>query len=114
MVSSYQAANPLMMILEGTFRARHEASTMRIFFELFDLLSGNVVDDFEIEQAAIAAMQEARSEQGPEGTANLALLRFEDGHPTLVAMEDEFVALVERAQPTPQLARGPTAGRVPS
>jgi hypothetical protein len=64
---------------------------MRVFFELFDLKSGNVIEDFETEHDAIAALVAAEREHGSQAIENIALLRFEDGHPLLVAMEQDLV-----------------------
>lgn len=64
---------------------------MKVFFELFDLESGNVIEDFETEQGAMDALVAAEREHGSQAIENVALLRFEDGHPTLVAMEHDLV-----------------------
>ena len=64
---------------------------MRVFFELFDLESSNVIDDFDTEQDAMDALMAAEREFGSQAIENVALLRFEDGHPTLIAMEHDLV-----------------------
>jgi len=63
-------------------------------FVLFDLLSGNVITDFASESDAWDSLCRDASEAGLESIENLSLLRIQDGHPTLVAMEDELVRRV--------------------
>jgi hypothetical protein len=70
---------------------------MNVFFELFDLASGNLIEDFATEEEAIEALRLAERDHGPAAISDVALLRFDDGHPTLVAMEGE---LVERVRQT--------------
>lgn len=67
---------------------------MSEFFQLLDVSSGNVINEFDTEQEALAALGAVGHEHGLAELANLALLRFEDGHPRLVAMEDELIARV--------------------
>lgn len=64
---------------------------MKIFFEMFDLESGNVIEDFETEQDAMDALAATERTFGSEAIENVALLRFDDGHPTLVAMEHDLI-----------------------
>lgn len=68
---------------------------MSEFFELLDTASGNVLDDFDTEQEALAALRLLSHEHGGDAVEELALLRFADDHPTLIAMGKELVALVE-------------------
>jgi hypothetical protein len=76
-----------------------------VFYELLDSASGNVLDDFDTEREALDALRLFLREHGSEALAELALLRFEDDHPTLVAMGSELVDLVEAT--TEQRARLP-------
>lgn len=64
---------------------------MKVFFELFDLETGNVIEDFETEQDAMDALIAAEREHGSQAIKNVALLRFDNGHPALVAMEQDLV-----------------------
>ena len=64
---------------------------MSVFFPLLDLTTSNAVDEFETERQAIAALRSAHEVHGAESLLDLALLRFEDGHPTLVTMERDLV-----------------------
>jgi hypothetical protein len=61
---------------------------------LFDLLSGNVITDYACESDAWTALREIAEEDGLEAIADLSLMRMRDGHPTLIAMEDELVRRV--------------------
>jgi hypothetical protein len=70
---------------------------MIVFFELFDLVSGNVIEDFATEEAAIDALRAAEREHGPEAIGDIALLRFDNGHPTLIAMEGDLVERVAQS-----------------
>ncbi|MBA3450044.1 MAG: hypothetical protein H0T18_02390 [Chloroflexia bacterium] len=67
---------------------------MDVFFELFDLASGNVIDDFSTEEDALEALRAAQRDHGTEAIKDVALLRFDSGHPTLVAMEHDLVERV--------------------
>lgn len=70
---------------------------MDVFFELFDLVSGNVVDDFATEDEAMEALRAAEREHGLEAIHDIALLRFENGHPSLVAMERDLAKRVSQS-----------------
>lgn len=67
---------------------------MDVFYELFDLATGNVIDDFATEDDALDALRDAEQEHGPHAISDVALLRYDDGHPTLVAMEHDLIARV--------------------
>jgi hypothetical protein len=69
---------------------------MNVFFELFDLESGNLIEDFATEEEALEALRSAERDHGPAAISDIALLRFDDGHPTLIAMEGELVERVHR------------------
>jgi hypothetical protein len=66
---------------------------MSMFFELLDTSSGNLIKEFETEREAIDALRAVGHEYGVEHLRHLALLCFQNGHPTLVARDDELVAL---------------------
>lgn len=62
-------------------------------FELFDLQSGNVLDVFDHEDAALDVLIEVGREHGEEAVRRFALLRCGE-ESSLVAMEDALVELV--------------------
>lgn len=62
------------------------------FFELVDWSTGNVIAEFDTEEEALADLLAEGREYGFDGIRSYALLRYRDGHPTLIAMEDELVA----------------------
>ena len=64
---------------------------MNLPFLLFDLQSGNAIAAFVNERDALDALREAATEDGVESIENLSLLVIQDGHPTLIAMEDDLV-----------------------
>ena len=64
--------------------------------ELFDLESGNVIEDYEAECDAIYALIDVVSRHGSEAIETFALTRVDSGKPTLIAMQDELVQRVER------------------
>lgn len=70
---------------------------MEVFYELFDLATGNMIDDFATEEDALEALRAAQHEHGLAAISDVALLRYEDGHPTLVAMEHDLVAKVAKS-----------------
>jgi hypothetical protein len=67
---------------------------MDVFYELFDLATGNVIDDFATEEDALEALRSTKHEHGSAAISEIALLRYDDGRPTLVAMEHDLVARV--------------------
>ena len=69
---------------------------MNVFFEVFDLESGNLIEDFATEEEALEALRSAERDHGPEAISDIALLRFDDGHPTLFAMDGELVERVRQ------------------
>jgi hypothetical protein len=64
-------------------------------FEIFDTVSGNVVDVYERECDAIEALVDIARERGTAEVARFALFRERDGESTLVAMKDALVLRVE-------------------
>lgn len=69
---------------------------MSDFFELVDWSTGNVIDDFDSEEAALADLLTEGRQYGFDDIRAYALLQYQDGHPTLIAMEDDLVAYVRR------------------
>ena len=67
---------------------------MNSCFELFDLQSGNVLDVFDHEYAALDALIDMEREHGEEAVRRFALLRCGE-ESSLVAMEDALVKLVK-------------------
>lgn len=63
---------------------------------LFDLKSGNVMEDFASESDAWDALREMADDHGLEAIEDLSLLLMRDGQPTLIAMEDDLVRRVAR------------------
>ena len=70
---------------------------MTVFYELFDLATRNVLEDFATEEDALEALYAAKREHGSAAISDVALLRYDDGHPTLVAMEHDLVARVTQS-----------------
>src|SRR6266576_534365 len=59
-----------------------------VFFQLMDTTSGNVIRDYDTEDDALDELRGVARNYGLDDIRSLALLKFEDGHPTLVAMDD--------------------------
>ena len=78
---------------------------MSVFYQVLDVSSGNVITDFDTEEDAFVAMCRVGQKHGLAELAHLALLRFEDGHPSLVAMEDELLARVREEIGDPVITR---------
>jgi hypothetical protein len=78
---------------------------MSVFYQLLDVLSGNIVTEFETEEEAIAALCRVGRDHGLAEIDHLALLRFEDGHPSLVAMDDDLVTWVRKEIDNPVMTR---------
>jgi len=64
------------------------------FFQLVELTSGNVADDFDTMEEATAALRQAVQTYGVDAMRTYSLLEFVDGAATLVAMQDELLKLV--------------------
>lgn len=69
---------------------------MDTYYELFDLESGNVIEDYAREQDAIEALVRVVAEHGMRAIETFALTYVEAGKPTLIAMQDELVLRVAR------------------
>jgi hypothetical protein len=59
--------------------------------QLFDLVSGNVMAAFASEGEALNAIRDSAAEDSVESIENLSLMFIRDGHPTLIAMEEDLV-----------------------
>ncbi len=68
---------------------------MDAFFELIDLATGNVVGDFADADEALAALQNTRERHGLSSIRNLSLMRIDGEQQSLVAMQDQLLAMVE-------------------
>jgi hypothetical protein len=68
---------------------------MNAFVELIDLESGNVIADYPDEHDAWRALRQMAMQFGLQELHGLGLMRFEDGNPSLIAMDDELVRRVE-------------------
>ncbi len=66
------------------------------FLELVDWSTGNVIAEFDSEEQALADLVAEARDYGFDGIESYALLRYQDGHPTLIAMEDDLVTYVRR------------------
>jgi hypothetical protein len=64
------------------------------YFELIDLKSGNVLDDFADLQSAIATLRRVEATHGADAIRRLSLMHVSGDDETLVALGDEFVALL--------------------
>ncbi len=67
---------------------------MNIFFQLWDITTGNLVTEFSTEDEAIAALSGIQADAGDEPLLEYALFRFHDDHPTLVAKATDLVRYV--------------------
>jgi len=65
---------------------------MTVFFQLMDTTSGNVIRDYDTEDDALDELRGVARNYGLDEIRELALLRFEDGRPILVAMGNELIA----------------------
>jgi hypothetical protein len=77
-------------------RSFPEAKTMNTYYELFDLESGIVIEDFDLKSDAIEALVLVVERHGFPAIGTYALTRVESGKPVLIAMQEELVARVER------------------
>ncbi len=66
------------------------------YFELFDLESGNVIEDYARESDAIDALVQVVVNHGSQAIETFALTHVVNGKPVLIAMQDELVLRVER------------------
>jgi len=64
---------------------------MSRFFQLLDVITGNVVTEFNSERETIEALRHVQAEEGDGPLLELALFRFEDEHPSLIAKQEGLV-----------------------
>lgn len=69
---------------------------MDSYYELFDLASGNMVEDYDHERDAIEALMHIVAEHGSQAIATFALTAVHEGQSTLIAMQGDLVARVEQ------------------
>ena len=69
---------------------------MDSYYELFDLASGNVIEDYERESDAIAALIRVVMDHGLRAIETFALTHVVCGKPTLIDMEDELVRRIDQ------------------
>lgn len=72
---------------------------MRVFFEVIDRTTGNLIKDYETKAAALSELEAVARAHGFDEIRDYALLMFEDGIPSEAAIEDELVALVKAVDP---------------
>jgi hypothetical protein len=68
---------------------------MEDFFELIDLVSGNLAGDYDSVDDALAALHVIAVLHGKSTIEHFSLMRIDDFDQTLVAMEEDLVSLVE-------------------
>lgn len=66
------------------------------YFELFDLASGNVIEDYARESDAIDALIQVVRNHGSQAIETFALTHVVNGKPALIAMQADLVLRVER------------------
>jgi hypothetical protein len=70
---------------------------MDSYYELFDLASGNVIEDYESENEAIDALIQVVVNHGSQAIETFALTQVISGQPRLIAMQKDLVVRVEEA-----------------
>jgi hypothetical protein len=65
------------------------------FFQLMDQSTGNVILEYDTEEAALVELREVARGAGRDEIRGLALLKFQDGRPALVAAGDELIARLD-------------------
>ena len=65
------------------------------FYELIDLVSGNVLDDFDDSESAFATLHRLASGYGLEAIRRLSLMHIQGDDESLVALGDSLVDLLE-------------------
>ena len=63
-------------------------------YQLFDIESGNLFDEFDSKLEALVSLAEAAEKFGTEAISQFSLFRVSDGRPELVSMQQELVQLV--------------------
>jgi len=70
---------------------------MATYYKLVELTSGNVADDFDDLDEAMSVLSSAVETHGAAAMSTYSLLEVVDGAASLIAMEDELLALVARS-----------------
>ena len=81
---------------------------MSTFYQLLDLASGNVVDDFDMTVDTRAALSRRPKSFGKESIRGLSLMRISDEGQAVIAMEDDLVRLIDAFESSPETA-GPAS-----
>jgi hypothetical protein len=71
---------------------------MSAFLQLWDKTTGNLATELDLEDEAIEALGDVHAEEGQGPLLRLALFRFTDDRPNLIAKERDLVAYVARAR----------------
>jgi hypothetical protein len=65
------------------------------FYELIDLVSGNLAGDYDSIDDALAALHLVAMRHGTSAIEHFSLMRIHDDDQALVAMQEDLVRLVE-------------------
>ena len=68
---------------------------MNSFYQVKDMTSGNVIDDFDNRIEALATLNTIAKEHGQEELRTLSLLHVDGDKQTLIAMASELITLVK-------------------
>jgi hypothetical protein len=71
---------------------------MNTFFQVWDTTTGNLVTEFDSENDAIEALSGFLAEEGDKSLLALALFRYQDDRPFLIAKEGDLVSYIARVQ----------------
>lgn len=71
---------------------------MSTYFELLDRESGTMLKDYATEADALEDLRAFGREHGQAQLRGLALLRVSDDRPSLLAMDDDLIALVAQSE----------------
>ncbi len=69
---------------------------MDSYYELVDLASGNMIEDYDREQDAIEALMRVVEEHGSQAISTFALAHVQGNQRRLVAMQDALILRVEQ------------------
>jgi hypothetical protein len=70
---------------------------MGVFLQVIDLSTNNVVEDFDSELETLSLPNVVFGADGVARLSDLVLVRFEDGHPTLIASRNALVQRISDA-----------------
>ena len=65
------------------------------FYEIVDLRTGNLLSDYPRIEDALAVLREIAERRGRAAIADLLLMRNVGDEPSVVAMDDQLIELVE-------------------